>query len=65
MAEPPSPTARGGRSGSPIAHSLSPALHRAAYAGLGLNWTYDAFDVTEATLPGFLARWTTRGPACP
>ena len=24
--------------GSPIAHSLSPALHRAAYAGLGLHW---------------------------
>ncbi len=41
--------------GSPIAHSLSPALHRAAYAGLGLDWRYDAFDVTEATLPAFLA----------
>ncbi len=40
--------------GSPIAHSLSPALHRAAYAELGLaNWTYDRFDVDEAALPGF------------
>ncbi|PPS82202.1 shikimate dehydrogenase [Streptomyces sp. MH60] len=40
--------------GSPIAHSLSPVLHRAAYAELGLaNWTYDRFDVDEAALPGF------------
>jgi shikimate dehydrogenase len=41
--------------GSPIAHSLSPALHRAAYAGLGLHWSYDAIDVDRAALPGFLA----------
>ncbi|EHN74121.1 shikimate 5-dehydrogenase [Streptomyces coelicoflavus ZG0656] len=42
--------------GSPIAHSLSPALHRAAYAELGLkDWTYDRFDVDEAALPGFFA----------
>jgi shikimate dehydrogenase len=42
--------------GSPIAHSLSPALHRAAYEALGLiGWEYDAFDVTEPDLPGFLA----------
>ncbi|WP_405579128.1 shikimate dehydrogenase [Streptomyces sp. NBC_01190] len=42
--------------GSPIAHSLSPALHRAAYAALGLDhWRYDRFEVDEAALPGFLA----------
>jgi shikimate dehydrogenase len=42
--------------GSPIAHSLSPVLHRAAYRRLGLTgWRYDAFDVTEAQLPGFIA----------
>ncbi|MEU4263534.1 shikimate dehydrogenase [Streptomyces argenteolus] len=41
--------------GSPIAHSLSPALHRAAYAELGLDtWTYDSFDVDERALPGFV-----------
>ncbi|WP_310963275.1 shikimate dehydrogenase [Nocardioides terrisoli] len=40
--------------GSPIAHSLSPALHRAAYAELGLDWTYDAIEVDEASLPDFL-----------
>jgi len=41
--------------GHPIAHSLSPVLHRAAYAALGLAWTYDAYDVTEETLPDFVA----------
>ncbi|MFH9724739.1 shikimate dehydrogenase [Streptomyces sp. NPDC017254] len=41
--------------GSPIAHSLSPVLHRAAYAELGLDdWTYDRFEVDEAGLPGFV-----------
>jgi shikimate dehydrogenase len=42
--------------GSPIAHSLSPALHRAAYRSLDLAWTYDAFEVNEADLPDFLGR---------
>jgi shikimate dehydrogenase len=41
--------------GHPIAHSLSPRLHRAAYAALGLaGWRYDAVDVTEDALPAFL-----------
>ncbi|MFI9310545.1 shikimate dehydrogenase [Streptomyces triculaminicus] len=41
--------------GSPIAHSLSPALHRAAYADLGLaEWTYERHEVGEAALPAFL-----------
>jgi shikimate dehydrogenase len=43
--------------GSPIRHSLSPILHRAAYAALGLtNWRYEAFDCDEAALPTFLER---------
>lgn len=41
--------------GHPVAHSLSPVLHRAAYAELGLRWTYDAHDVTEEQLAGFVA----------
>jgi len=41
--------------GSPIAHSLSPAMHRAAYAALGLDWRYDAFEVGEDELRGFVA----------
>ncbi len=41
--------------GSPVAHSLSPVLHRAAYEALGLTgWTYDAHEVTEAGLAAFL-----------
>ena len=48
-------TRRAGVLGSPIAHSLSPALHRAAYAALGLDWRYDAYDVDEARLPAFIA----------
>ncbi|MFD5770213.1 shikimate dehydrogenase [Streptomyces sp. NPDC127049] len=41
--------------GSPIAHSLSPVLHRAAYAELGLDdWSYDRFEIDEAALPGFV-----------
>jgi shikimate dehydrogenase len=41
--------------GSPVAHSLSPALHRAAYQALGLaGWTYDAIECDEARLPGVL-----------
>lgn len=49
--------------GSPIDHSLSPLLHRTAYAHLGLkDWSYDRFAVGgegEPTLREFLA---TRGP---
>jgi shikimate dehydrogenase len=41
--------------GSPIAHSLSPVLHRAAYAELGLDWTYEAIEVDGAGLPGFMS----------
>lgn len=41
--------------GSPIEHSLSPTLHRAAYAQLGLNWIYDRFEVDERRLAAFVA----------
>lgn len=40
--------------GSPIAHSKSPLLHRAAYRELGLGWSYEAIEVTGETLPGFM-----------
>ncbi len=41
--------------GSPVAHSLSPALHRAAYQALGLaSWTYDAIECDETRLPEVL-----------
>ena len=41
--------------GRPVAHSLSPVLHRAAYRELGLGWEYDAVEVGGDELPGFLA----------
>ena len=41
--------------GSPIAHSLSPALHRAAYAHLGLDWEYERHEVVAAELADFVA----------
>lgn len=40
--------------GSPIAHSLSPVLHRAAYDSLGLDWSYEAIEVGSAGLPAFI-----------
>jgi shikimate dehydrogenase len=42
--------------GHPISHSKSPALHRAAYARLGVGLDYSAIDVTEDALPAFMAR---------
>ncbi|WNB87374.1 shikimate dehydrogenase [Cellulomonas sp. ATA003] len=42
--------------GHPVAHSLSPVLHRAAYAALGLDqWRYDAMDVDTDALAGVLS----------
>lgn len=41
--------------GSPIAHSLSPAMHRAAYRLLGLDWSYGAFDVQDGELTEFVS----------
>lgn len=42
--------------GRPVAHSLSPVLHRAAYAALGLNeWTFERHDLGAEQLAGFVA----------
>ncbi|WP_017546589.1 shikimate dehydrogenase [Nocardiopsis prasina] len=42
--------------GSPVAHSLSPVLHTAAYAALGLDdWSYGLVECDEAGLAPFLA----------
>ena len=41
--------------GKPIAHSLSPTLHNAAYRALALDdWWYDKHEVGETDLEGFL-----------
>ena len=49
------PSGRAAVLGRPIGHSLSPVLHRAAYAELGLNWQYDAIDCGVKDLAGVLA----------
>ncbi|RBY85816.1 shikimate dehydrogenase [Blastococcus sp. TF02A-30] len=55
VAGPPAP-GRAAVLGRPVGHSLSPLLHRAAYAALGLTgWTYDALDVGAEDLPDLLA----------
>jgi shikimate dehydrogenase len=42
--------------GSPITHSLSPVLHRAAYAALGLeDWTYSLVECDSDRLAGFVS----------
>ncbi|CCH72892.1 putative shikimate 5-dehydrogenase [Nostocoides australiense Ben110] len=42
--------------GSPIGHSLSPAMHGAAYVALGLtDWSYAAHTVDESSFAQFVA----------
>ncbi|PZS16830.1 MAG: shikimate dehydrogenase [Pseudonocardiales bacterium] len=41
--------------GRPVEHSLSPVLHRAAYAALGLDWSYEAIDCDAGELAAVLA----------
>ena len=43
--------------GSPIAHSLSPVIHRAAWEQLGIDgWEYRRAEVTEESLPPFIGQ---------
>jgi shikimate dehydrogenase len=53
------PAVRAAVLGSPIRHSLSPALHAAAYRHLGLDWRYEAIECTADGLPDLLARLGT------
>lgn len=42
--------------GSPIGHSLSPVIHRAAWAQLGIDgWEYHRLEQDTDSLPGFIA----------
>jgi shikimate dehydrogenase len=40
--------------GWPVAHSLSPAIHNAAFADLGMHWTYVPLPVEPGRLPAAL-----------
>ena len=46
---------RAGVLGRPVAHSLSPVLHRAAYAALGLDWVYETVECGTDELAEALA----------
>lgn len=41
--------------GDPAEHSLSPAIHRAGYRAVGLDWTYDAITVSPGDVDWFVA----------
>ncbi len=41
--------------GDPVAHSLSPVLHNAAFAALGLDWVYVAFPVKRGEVASALS----------
>lgn len=45
-------TKRAGVIGTPLRHSLSPAIFRAAFAAAGIDATYDAWDTPADTLEG-------------
>jgi shikimate dehydrogenase len=47
--------------GSPVRHSLSPALHNAAFEQLGLDWVYAAFDVPPGQAAAALAAMRALG----
>ena len=50
--------------GKPIAHSLSPVLHNAAYRSLNLNdWLYDKHEVGRMSLMLSSKVLTPLGPA--
>jgi len=47
--------------GDPVAHSLSPRMHNAAFDAVGLNWRYMAFRVRADALPYALRGLTALG----
>lgn len=51
----PTSARQAGVLGRPIGHSLSPVLHRAAYAALDLDWTYEPIECGVDELAGVLA----------
>jgi shikimate dehydrogenase len=42
--------------GHPLSHSVSPAMHNAAFSALEMDWQYDLLDAPHEKLPEVLAR---------
>lgn len=49
--------------GHPVSHSLSPLMHNAAFAALGLDWVYVPFPVAPQDLPRAVAGLRALGVA--
>ena len=47
--------------GSPVAHSLSPVIHRAAFDAAGVDWTYAALEVAPGRAGDALSAMRTLG----
>lgn len=54
-------TERVGLLGWPVEHSVSPAMHNAAFAALGLDWHYDLLPVPPGRLDVELSRLLAEG----
>lgn len=49
--------------GSPVAHSLSPVIHQAAFDAAGVDWTYTAFEVAPGSGAAAIEAMRTLGIA--
>ena len=61
MMRPTGTTRLAGVIGDPVRHSLSPALHNAGFAHLGLDWTYVAMEVPAGGGAGAVAAMRALG----
>ena len=49
--------------GHPVSHSLSPRMQNAAFAAVGLDWHYTAFDIEDPVTAVRDARERRASPA--
>jgi len=54
-------TERVGLIGWPVAHSVSPAMHNAAFGALGLDWQYDLLPAPPERFAVAVAAWVAAG----